>query len=491
MQEVWNRGTPPVTGGDEDYESVPFYIDDRSMPSEAGGFAGPNHGSISTVNTDHSTGQKHTTDNNTAEDMENYWVGWGMVGGGGMHAGGAGVQQHQYSGAAVQPQQQQHYSASASQADAFDGTGAMNDWASAGSGTEYDSDSTTGSTSVHDAQDCAWGTSSVDMPLRDDYSFAEQQLVQQATQHSHQLPPSYPNALYKPMPSYPQHQPHHHQRETQQMNPMMQQQSHIKQEDRSFVGTGAPPQTMLPAAATAARSVRPPSATRKKRHRGVEAGFGGYSALAGYGGGAASKSVTEQMPPRAAMKHAKAEQPVAPEAAAGGGAEQPGRPLRSDGTCCPFCKATFAGGEAGAIPSPTPAEAATAAAEKGKKKKKKSSKGKSAAETKEEEIVRQRCFRNRKDARRHNRQGKWWSSVGYDGDPYCQRCSEIFRDHIIRSMSNSANCDRKHPCHDCEQILTCFTGGRAAAYKKMEERRAKSAAPEKTGPYKRRKRNER
>eukprot|EP01043_Picozoa_sp_COSAG02_P014655 COSAG02_NODE_607_length_19608_cov_33.568968_14_plen_386_part_00 len=151
----------------------------------------------------------------------------------------------------------------------------------------------------------------------------------------------------------------------------------------------------------------------------------------------------------------------------------PDQPAATDGNCCPFCKAAFAGGEAGAIPVQE---------QGGSKKKAKSNSG--------GEEIRQRCFRNRKDARRHNRQGKWWSSVGYNGEPYCQRCSEIFRDHIIRTMSNSANCTREHPCHDCEQILRCFTGGRENAFIKMEERRS-NAAPGHNGPYKRRKRGQR
>jgi hypothetical protein len=35
---------------------------------------------------------------------------------------------------------------------------------------------------------------------------------------------------------------------------------------------------------------------------------------------------------------------------------------------------------------------------------------------------------------------KWLSGYGYAGEPYCQRCSEIFRDHLIRQKSNSAKC---------------------------------------------------
>jgi hypothetical protein len=28
--------------------------------------------------------------------------------------------------------------------------------------------------------------------------------------------------------------------------------------------------------------------------------------------------------------------------------------------------------------------------------------------------------------------GNWWRNLGYGGPPYCQRCSEVFRDHIMR-----------------------------------------------------------
>eukprot|EP01043_Picozoa_sp_COSAG02_P054427 COSAG02_NODE_6162_length_3756_cov_27.047033_2_plen_381_part_00 len=178
------------------------------------------------------------------------------------------------------------------------------------------------------------------------------------------------------------------------------------------------------------------------------------------------------MPAGGRMSAGKTEQ-VTAEATSAALSPKLDAPTAADGTCCPFCKAAFAGGEAGAIPAQEQA---------GSKKKATSSSG--------GEEIRQRCLRHRKDVRRHNRQGKWWSSVGYNGEPYCQRCSEIFRDHIIRTMSNSAKCTREHPCHDCEQILRCFTGGRENAFHKMDERRSKTA-PGHKGPYKRRKRGQR
>eukprot|EP01051_Picozoa_sp_SAG22_P013221 SAG22_NODE_1456_length_4385_cov_12.667289_6_plen_233_part_00 len=44
--------------------------------------------------------------------------------------------------------------------------------------------------------------------------------------------------------------------------------------------------------------------------------------------------------------------------------------------------------------------------------------------------------------RKAHRIGNWWVGYGYVGQPYCQRCSEVFRDHLIRQKSNSANCSR-------------------------------------------------
>ena len=35
--------------------------------------------------------------------------------------------------------------------------------------------------------------------------------------------------------------------------------------------------------------------------------------------------------------------------------------------------------------------------------------------------------------------------AGYSGPKYCQRCSEVFRDHIVRQKPNSAMCNRKVP----------------------------------------------
>jgi hypothetical protein len=68
----------------------------------------------------------------------------------------------------------------------------------------------------------------------------------------------------------------------------------------------------------------------------------------------------------------------------------------------------------------------------------------------------QRQRRIQKKTRRVNKMGMWWKKYGYVGHAYCQRCSEPFRDHIIRQMSNSAGCNRKKPCVDCRKILGSF-----------------------------------
>jgi hypothetical protein len=52
--------------------------------------------------------------------------------------------------------------------------------------------------------------------------------------------------------------------------------------------------------------------------------------------------------------------------------------------------------------------------------------------------------------------GQWWQSFGYSGDFYCQRCSEVFRDHLMRNRSNSAACTRSSPCREYAQMLVFF-----------------------------------
>jgi hypothetical protein len=70
--------------------------------------------------------------------------------------------------------------------------------------------------------------------------------------------------------------------------------------------------------------------------------------------------------------------------------------------------------------------------------------------------IKTRQRRKTKKDRTVHRFGKWWRGIGYSGDFYCQRCSEVFRDHLIRQKSNSANCSRLSPCDDCAKLLVFF-----------------------------------
>eukprot|EP01052_Picozoa_sp_SAG31_P036011 SAG31_NODE_4429_length_3240_cov_3.158867_2_plen_326_part_00 len=53
--------------------------------------------------------------------------------------------------------------------------------------------------------------------------------------------------------------------------------------------------------------------------------------------------------------------------------------------------------------------------------------------------------------RKEHKFGRWWCGYGYAGGPYCQRCSEIFRDHLIRQKSNSVRTPKAR-----SQQLSCF-----------------------------------
>ena len=52
--------------------------------------------------------------------------------------------------------------------------------------------------------------------------------------------------------------------------------------------------------------------------------------------------------------------------------------------------------------------------------------------------------------------GRWWRQFGYTGPKYCQRCSEVVRDHLMRQKPNSAGCARDSPCDDCSKVIQHF-----------------------------------
>jgi hypothetical protein len=77
--------------------------------------------------------------------------------------------------------------------------------------------------------------------------------------------------------------------------------------------------------------------------------------------------------------------------------------------------------------------------------------------------------RRMKKPRLSRKLGIWWRKYGYSGKAYCQRCSEIFRDHIIRGFSNSCKCCRESPCQDCAKILEHFPLRREALWEVMDK----------------------
>ena len=81
---------------------------------------------------------------------------------------------------------------------------------------------------------------------------------------------------------------------------------------------------------------------------------------------------------------------------------------------------------------------------------------KSEAEQETETERKTRMRRKRDMPRKRQRFCRWWRAAGYDGPPYCQRCSEVFRDHLMRQSPNSAHCSRKNPCDDCARVLPSF-----------------------------------
>lgn len=61
--------------------------------------------------------------------------------------------------------------------------------------------------------------------------------------------------------------------------------------------------------------------------------------------------------------------------------------------------------------------------------------------------------------RKVQKMGGWLKKYGYSGPDYCQRCSRIFRDHLIRQRRNAAGCSRDAPCVECAQVMSGFLDG--------------------------------
>lgn len=112
-------------------------------------------------------------------------------------------------------------------------------------------------------------------------------------------------------------------------------------------------------------------------------------------------------------------------------------------TSCVYCGALP--NSDGAVPSPSPRGATAGAGA-----------APAASATTDGARTRKRRKLKDRDARKELRMCKWWKGFGYAGERYCQRCGEVFRDHLILEKSNSAQCTRENPCSDCVPILRNF-----------------------------------
>jgi hypothetical protein len=55
-----------------------------------------------------------------------------------------------------------------------------------------------------------------------------------------------------------------------------------------------------------------------------------------------------------------------------------------------------------------------------------------------------------------HRFGQFWKSFGYDGPAYCNRCSSVFRAHMLIGTVAEKRCSAQAPCHICKAVLAHF-----------------------------------
>jgi hypothetical protein len=58
---------------------------------------------------------------------------------------------------------------------------------------------------------------------------------------------------------------------------------------------------------------------------------------------------------------------------------------------------------------------------------------------------------------------------GYDGPPYCSRCSSVFRAHMVTRTVSASKCSRQNPCAQCVVVLAHFHNSREEAFAAMDE----------------------
>ena len=79
----------------------------------------------------------------------------------------------------------------------------------------------------------------------------------------------------------------------------------------------------------------------------------------------------------------------------------------------------------------------------------------------------------------HHRLGFFWRKFGYDGPPYCSRCSSVFRAHMVTRTVSNDKCSRAEPCNRCAKILSQFRTTKTEAFASMDSCVAKKPVVEK------------
>jgi hypothetical protein len=82
------------------------------------------------------------------------------------------------------------------------------------------------------------------------------------------------------------------------------------------------------------------------------------------------------------------------------------------------------------------------------------------------------CPLCRRACEEHHRLGMFWRKFGYDGPPYCSRCSSVFRAHMVTRTVSAMNCSRDSACSKCTRILGNFRVSRESAFAAMDEAQA-------------------
>ncbi len=63
----------------------------------------------------------------------------------------------------------------------------------------------------------------------------------------------------------------------------------------------------------------------------------------------------------------------------------------------------------------------------------------------------------RRDCRAKHRVGQFWKHYGYGGPPYCNRCANLFRAHMLTEQGvHEKKCSRRVPCPICKEVLSHF-----------------------------------